>query len=67
MFLDLDARESKFEKERTKRAVLARQKQEDSERSRREYERHQRELEGPPAVTSKACGSCIMNVHLCML
>lgn len=46
MFLDLDSRESKFEKDHQKRALAAKQKLRDNERKKREYEKHQKELEG---------------------
>ena len=45
-FIDLDSRESKFERDRAKRLEAAKKKQEQEDRKRREHETRQKELEG---------------------
>lgn len=44
-FIDLDSRESKFERDRAKRLEAAKKKQEQEDRKRREHETRQKELE----------------------
>ena len=59
-FIDLDSRESKFEKERAQRAEAARKKQIAEEKRRKEHEARQRELEGILIYVHTSCNCFLL-------
>lgn len=65
-FIDLDSRESKFEKERAQRAEAARKKQIAEDKRRKEHETRQRELEGNLVESKINCRLIVILEYFCL-